>query len=309
MSDMNSAMRGGVDLSALANKVVKEKLASTSTVQVDQGKRVKVPALSIELNEANLKPVIELSSIVPVVVSFYTQDNAESMTLNAKLEKLVISAEGKFLLAKVDIQANAKLAEAFGVQVPATVAVILEGEPRPLFQGDQLEASLADFIGKLVEVASSQGLNGTLEVDGEVKAEAEPKLSASEQAALDAMDKGDFSTAVKIYEEELKQNPGNELLSERLAQVKLVERTFNGDIEKELAIDPSSVTEAMRKADFHLAVGQSEEAFDLLLNWFDKANSDERKVLSALFIELFTVVGKSHPAVTHARKLLAMKMF
>ena len=309
MSDMNSAMRGGVDLSALANKVVKEKLASTSTVQVDQGKRVKVPALSIELNEANLKPVIELSSIVPVVVSFYAQDNAESMTLNSKLEKLVISAEGKFLLAKVDIQANAKLAEAFGVQVPATVAVILEGEPRPLFQGDQLEASLADFIGKLVEVASSQGLNGTLEVDGEVKAEAEPQLSASEQAALDAMDKGDFSTAVKIYEEELKQNPGNELLSERLAQVKLVERTFNGDIEKELAIDPSSVTEAMRKADFHLAVGQSEEAFDLLLNWFDKANSDERKVLSALFIELFTVVGKSHPAVTHARKLLAMKMF
>jgi putative thioredoxin len=306
---MNSAMRGGVDLSALANKVVKEKLASTSTVQVDQGKRVKVPALSIELNEANLKPVIELSSIVPVVVSFYTQDNAESMTLNSKLEKLVISAEGKFLLAKVDIQTNAKLAEAFGVQVPATVAVILEGEPRPLFQGDQLEASLADFIGKLVEVASSQGLNGTLEVDGEVKAEAEPQLSASEQAALDAMDKGDFSTAVKIYEEELKQNPGNELLSERLAQVKLVERTFNGDIEKELAIDPSSVTEAMRKADFHLAVGQSEEAFDLLLNWFDKANSDERKVLSALFIELFTVVGKSHPAVTHARKLLAMKMF
>jgi len=309
LSDMNSAMRGGVDLSALANKVVKEKLASTSTVQVDQGKRVKVPALSIELNEANLKPVIELSSIVPVVVSFYTQDNAESMTLNSKLEKLVISSEGKFLLAKVDIQTNAKLAEAFGVQVPATVAVILEGEPRPLFQGDQLEASLADFIGKLVEVASSQGLNGTLEVDGEVKAEAEPQLSASEQAALDAMDKGDFSTAVKIYEEELKQNPGNELLSERLAQVKLVERTFNGDIEKELAIDPSSVTEAMRKADFHLAVGQSEEAFDLLLNWFDKANSDERKVLSALFIELFTVVGKSHPAVTHARKLLAMKMF
>jgi len=309
LSDMNSAMRGGVDLSALANKVVKEKLASTSTVQVDQGKRVKVPALSIELNEANLKPVIELSSIVPVVVSFYTQDNAESMTLNSKLEKLVISAEGKFLLAKVDIQTNAKLAEAFGVQVPATVAVILEGEPRPLFQGDQLEASLADFIGKLVEVASSQGLNGTLEVDGEEKAEAEPQLSASEQAALDAMDKGDFSTAVKIYEEELKQNPGNELLSERLAQVKLVERTFNGDIEKELALDPSSVTEAMRKADFHLAVGQSEEAFDLLLNWFDKANSDERKVLSALFIELFTVVGKSHPAVTHARKLLAMKMF
>lgn len=306
---MNSAMRGGVDLSALANKVVKEKLATTSTVQVDQVKRVKVPALAIELNEANLKPVIELSSIVPVVVSFYAQDNVESISLNTKLEKLVNSSEGKWLLAKVDIQANAKLAEAFGVQIPATVAVILEGEPKPLFQGDQLEASLADFIRNLVEVASSQGLNGTLEVDGEQTVEVEPQLSASEQAALDAMDSGDFGAAVKIYEEELKQNPGNELLVERLAQVKLVERTFNGDIEKELAVDPSSVAEAMRKSDFHLAVGQSEEAFVLLLNWFDNASADERKALAALFLELFNVVGKSHPAVIEARKMLAAKMF
>ena len=309
MSEMNSAMRGGVDLSALANKVVKEKLASTSTVQVDQGKRVKVPALAIELNEANLKPVIELSSIVPVVVSFYAQNNAESIALNTKLEKLVNASEGKWLLAKVDIEANAKLAEAFGVQLPATVAVILEGEPKPLFQGDQLEASLAEFIGKLVEVASSQGLNGILEVDGQEPVATEPQLSASEQAALDAMDNGDFGAAVKIYEEELKQNPGNELLIERLAQVKLVERTFSGDIEKELALEPSSAAEVMRKADFHLAVGQSEEAFVLLLNWFDKANAEERKALSALFLELFNVVGKSHPAVIEARKMLAAKMF
>lgn len=306
---MNSAMRGGVDLSSLANKVVKEKLATTSTVQVDQGKRVKVPALAIELNEANLKPVIELSSIVPVVVSFYAQDNVESIALNTKLEKLVNLSEGKWLLAKVDIQANAKLAEAFGVQIPATVALILEGEPKPLFQGDQLEASLAEFIGKLVEVASSQGLNGVLEVDGEESVEVEAQLSASEQAALDAMDNGDFGAAVKIYEEELKKNPGNELLVERLAQVRLVERTFNGDIEKELAIEPATVAQAMAKADFHLAVGQSEEAFELLLNWFDIASADERKALAALFLELFHVVGKSHPAVIEARKMLAAKMF
>ena len=309
MSDMNSAMRGVVDLSALANKVVKEKLASTSTVQVDQGKRVKVPALAIELNEANLKPVIELSSIVPVVVSFYAQANPESLSLNAKLDKLVHSSEGKWLLAKVDIEANAKLAQAFGVDLPATVAVILEGEPKPLFQGDQLEPSLAEFIGKLVEVASSQGLNGILEVDDQESAAQEPALSASEQAALDAMDNGDFGAAVKIYEEELKQNPGNELLIERLAQVKLVERTFNGDLENELALEPATVSDAMRKADFHLAVGQSEEAFDLLLSWFDKADPDERKALAALFIELFNVVGKSHPAVIEARKMLAAKMF
>jgi putative thioredoxin len=168
---------------------------------------------------------------------------------------------------------------------------------------------LAEFIGKLVEVSASQGLNGTLEVDGEEQVVPELQLSPSEQAALDAMDNGDFGAAVKIYEEELKQNPSNEVLVGRLAQVKLVERTFKGDIEVELAVEPETVAEAMRKADFHLAVGQSEEAFQLLLTWFDKADSAERSSLSALFLDLFNVVGKSHPAVIEARKLLAAKMF
>ena len=306
---MNSAMRGGVDLSALANKVVKEKLASTSSVQVDQGRRVKVPAFVVEVNQSNLKPIIELSSIVAVVVTFYSQANAESLTLNSKLEKLANAAEGKWLLAKIDLDANPEIASAFGVNLPATIAVILEGEPKPLFQGDQPESALVDFLGKLVEVAASQGLNGTLEVDGVEPKEVEPQLSESEIAALDAMDKGDFGAAVKIYEEELKQNPGNEELAARLAQVKLVGRTYNADLEKELSVESTSVAMAMRKADFHLAVGQSEEAFELLLAWFDKADGEERKALSSLFLELFNVVGKSHPAVVEARKLLAAKMF
>lgn len=130
MSEMNSAMRGGVDLSSLANKVVKEKLANTSTVQVDTGRRVKVPALAVELNETNLKPVIELSSIVAVVVSFYSQGDSQSVSLTEKLTNLANGAGGKWLLAKVDMNASPKLAQAFGVQSPGTVAVILEGEPR-----------------------------------------------------------------------------------------------------------------------------------------------------------------------------------
>jgi putative thioredoxin len=306
---MGSAMRGGVDLSSLANKVVEDKLATTSTVQVDQGKRVKVPAFSIELSEGNIKPVIEISSVVPVVVSFYSLDNAESIGLNTKLEKLVNSSKGKWLLAKVDIVASVKLAEAFGVQVPATVAVILEGEPKPLFQGDQLEASLIDFIGKLVDVAASQGLNGTLELPSDESVDAEPQLSESEQSALDAMDTGDFAAAVKIYEDELKLTPNNEILIGRLAQVKLVQRTFGAEIEAELQVAPTNVSEAIRKSDFYLAIGSSQEAFALLLDWFDSASASERALLSAHFLDAFNVVGKSDPTVTAARKLLAMKMF
>ena len=309
MSEMNSAFRGGVDLSALANKIVKEKIEQTSGVKVDTQDTVKVPALAVELHEAILRSVIQISSLVPVVVCFYEVNNPESVSLTQKLEKLANAGLGRWLLGKVDIANNQTLAEAFGVAEPATVAMILKGEPKPLFQGDQEEEDLAEFLRKLVEVAASQGIAGQLEVSDETQEKAEPQLSESEQKALDAMDKGDFSTAVQIYEAELQKTPNNDLLIERLAQVKLVERTYAGDVEKELQVAPSNIAEAMRKADYLLAIGDADGSFNLLLEWFDKASAEERSAISSLLLELFNVVGKNHPSAIDARKLLAVKMF
>ena len=309
MSEMNSAFRGGVDLSSLANKIVKEKIEQTSGVKVDTQDTVKVPALAVELHEAILRSVIQISSLVPVVVCFYETTNPESISLTQKLEKLADAGKGRWLLGKVDMITNPALTEAFGVTESATVAMILKGEPKPLFQGDQEEADLAEFLRKLVEVAASQGIAGQLEVSDETNETAEPKLSESEQNALDAMDKGDFSTAVKIYEAELQKTPNNDLLIERLAQVKLVERTYAGEIEKELQVTPSNIAEAMRKADYLLAIGDADSSFNLLLEWFDKATTEERSAISSLLLELFNVVGKNHPSSIAARKLLAVKMF
>lgn len=306
---MNSAFRGGVDLSALANKIVKEKIEQTSGVKVDTQDTVKVPALAVELHEAILRSVIQISSLVPVVVCFYESNNPESVSLTQKLEKLANAGLGRWLLGKVDIVNNQTLAEAFGVAEPATVAMILKGEPKPLFQGDQEEQDLAEFLRKLVEVAASQGIAGQLEVSDETQEKTEPQLSESEQSALDAMDKGDFSTAVKIYEAELQKTPNNDLLIERLAQVKLVERTYAGEVEKELQVTPGNIAEAMRKADYLLAIGDADGSFNLLLEWFDKASTEERSAISSLLLELFNVVGKNHPSAIAARKLLAVKMF
>lgn len=309
MSEMNSAFRGGVDLSALANKIVKEKIEQTSGVKVDTQDTVKVPALAVELHEAILRSVIQISSLVPVVVCFYESNNPESVSLTQKLEKLANAGLGRWLLGKVDIVNNQTLAEAFGVAEPATVAMILKGEPKPLFQGDQEEEDLAEFLRKLVEVAASQGIAGQLEVSDETQEKNEPQLSESEQSALDAMDKGDFSTAVKIYEAELQKTPNNDLLIERLAQVKLVERTYAGEVEKELQVTPGNIAEAMRKADYLLAIGDADSSFNLLLEWFDKASTEERSAISSLLLELFNVVGRNHPSAIAARKLLAVKMF
>ena len=301
MSDVNNSFRGAVDLSALANKVVKEKIGGNNTAP-----KVTVPAFSLELSQPVVRSVIEISNVVPVIVSFLDKADAQSVSLTQKLEKLSDQSDGKWFLAKLDIIAQPELAQAFGITTPATVAMILAGEPRPLFQGDQSEADLLTLLDKLIELAASQGLEGQL-VIGEITNEPEPELSPAEQQALDAMEQGDFDVAVEIYQQQLKEKPNDETLLERIAQVKLVARTHSGQIEQELAVEPKTLAEAMRKADYLLAIGDAETAFSLLLDFFEMA--EDKGAFSNRLIELFTAVGKTNPAVIKARRNLAAKMF
>jgi putative thioredoxin len=304
MTNSNSAFSGAVDLSSLANKVVQEQLEQ-SGVKTDNA--LKVPAFSVEAEEAIIRQVIQLSSAVPVVVCFYSPADQDSVALAEKLDRLAISGDGRWFLAKIDLVAQPQLAQAFGVLEPATVAVILAGEPKPLLQGDQSEEDLAAFIEKLVDVAKKQGMLGKL-VLGDSMPE-QPQLSQAEQDALDAMDNGDFTAAVKIYEAELASSPGNEQLAERLAQVRLVERTYQGDVEAELKVEPKDYLSAIRKSDYYLAIGDSVSAFNLLLDWFSQSTGDERSAVSKHLLELFVVVGKNDPNVLLARKQLAARMF
>jgi len=292
----NPAFHGAVDFSGLTNKTTKTP------------EQVTVPALVIDLEEKTFRAVIELSNVVPVLISFFDKAQQDSLDLTQKIEKLVLEAKGKLFLGKVDIKAQPELARAFNITSAASVVLILAGEPRPLFQGDQNEADLVTFMNKLLEVAAKQGLNGQLTV-GDVQQEPEVKLTQAEQEAFDAMELGDFATAVAIYEKELKSKPNNEALIERLAQTKLVQRTYNQDFEKQLAVIPSTPEEAIAKSDFIMATGDAETAFTLLLSFFDSANPDQKKALTSALLELFNVVGKAHPSVVEARKQLAVRMF
>lgn len=301
MNELNNSFRGAVDLSALANKVVKEKIGSNT-----QTPKVTVPAFSLELSQPVVRSVIEISNVVPVIVSFWDKADAASVSLTQKLEKLSEQSGGKWFLAKLDVIAQPEIAQAFAVTEPGIVAMILAGEPRPLFQGDQSVEDLITLLDKLVELAKSQGLEGEL-VIGEVSSQPEPELSESEKLALDAMESGDFAKAVEIYQKELKEKPNDETLLERLAQVKLVSRTYLGEIETELAVQPKNADQAMRKADYLLAIGDAETAFGLLLEFFDLA--EDRTEYTNHLLELFTAVGKNNPAVIKARRDLAAKMF
>ena len=189
MSDINSAFRGATDLSGLANKVMKDKLGET------QPQGLEVPALSMELSESQVRAVVQISATVPVILSFYDNSDQPSLNLTSKLEKLVLEANGTWFLAKVDVVAQPNMVQAFGVAGAASVAMILSGQPQPLFQGDQSEADLVTFLNRLIQLAGEQGINGKLVVKDSVT-EPQLQLSPAEQEALDAMDRGEYDLSL-----------------------------------------------------------------------------------------------------------------
>ena len=66
------------------------------------------------------------------------------------LEKVTNEAPGLVRLAKVDVDANPRLAQAFGVQGIPMVIAFKDGRPVSQFTGSVPEAAVRQFISQLV---------------------------------------------------------------------------------------------------------------------------------------------------------------
>lgn len=86
---------------------------------------------------------------------------ASRKQLGPLLERLAVEYNGRFLLAKVDVDANQMLMQQFGIQgIPAVFAVVA-GQALPLFQGAAPEAQIRETLDQLIQVGEERfGLTG-----------------------------------------------------------------------------------------------------------------------------------------------------
>ncbi len=94
------------------------------------------------------KEVIEKSKKVPVVVDFGASWCAPCQMLGPILEKLEKDYEGKFILAKVNVEENKEQATKYGVMGIPSVKFFKNGEIVDEFTGAMPEQTIKEWLDK-----------------------------------------------------------------------------------------------------------------------------------------------------------------
>lgn len=189
----------------------------------------------------------------------------------------------------------------FGVQgIPAVFAVVA-GQALPLFQGAAGEQQIRETLDQLVQVAEQRfGLTGlVVDPDAQPGAAAEREVPAGPydallEAAVQALDAGDFGGAVQAYKNVLSDDPANTEAKLGLAQAELLRRVQGMDpqqVRKEAAEKPGDVDAQIAAADLDLVGGHVEDAFGRLIETVQRTVGDDRDAVRRRLLELFEVVG------------------
>ena len=273
----------------------------------------------VDVTEATFQAeVINQSMSVPVVIDFWATWCEPCKTLSPILENLAAEYGGRFVLAKIDVDANQAIAQAAQVQSIPTVVAVLRGQVVPLFQGAVPEAQARQVIDQLLQMAVANGVAGRAEpvgpqpVDDEAADADEEQGDPRFEAAYEAINDGDFDRAAAAYQAVLAESPGDAEAKAGLAQVELLRRTSGIDQAAARAAadaDPADVDAQLQAADLEVASGQVEAAFDRLIATVRRVYGDERERVRTRVVELFEIVGATDARVAKARAALASALF
>ena len=274
-------------------------LSSLTKPKVDPS----IPMPGIQVTVENLSnEILPLSLVRPVIVLMWSSRSPESMEMVKTLGKLEVDYKAAFALARVDIDSNPEVGQAFQTKsIPYAVAIIAE-QMVPLFEQSYPEAQVKMVIDKVLTLASEQGI-------GQAPVE---QIEPEETEAMDALESGDYSAAETAYKKWLARKPAENLAKLGLAQTQLLMRTEGLDLKEIVAQSsaaPTDIELQLKAADVEIVTGGVEDAFSRLLSVIRATSGDDRTKAKNHLLNLFALVDPSDPRLAAARKELASALF
>jgi len=305
-------MRGAVDLSGLrdrATAATRPQARTAPAPAADESGNGASPAprpaaetggavTIIDVTEATFQTeVLERSLTTPVVIDFWAEWCGPCKQLSPVLEKLALEGGGSWVLAKVDVDSNPRLAQMFRVQGIPMVFAVVGGQPVDAFTGVVPEAQLRPWIEAVLKAGSAP-----------VPVAEDPALLAAD----DALAEGDYDAAERAYKKILADRPADSAAAAGLAQVGLLRRVDGVDPAQALAaaeVAPDDLETQLVAADLEVLAGRAEDAYARLVALVRRVFGDDRETVRLHLVSLFSIAAPDDPAVATARRSLASALF
>jgi putative thioredoxin len=322
------SIQGAVDLGARQAAAQRRQRAA----QAPAGGAATSAAVIEVTDETFNADVVTRSQTVPVVMDLWAEWCGPCKQLGPILEKLAAEANGAWILAKVDVDANPQLSAALQVQSIPMVVAVVGGQVAHGFLGAIPEPQVREWLGQVMDVTRQMGLEPPaagdapddeadgLQGDGQGPGglgapgggPGDPGSEPAFAQAQEAMERGDLGAAAAAFETVLAADPGDPYATQGLRQVELLKRVSSYDqasARRDAEDSPEDVDAQARVADIDLAMGRIETSFNRMLDAIRKTTGEDRDKARKHLLGLFEIFPPRDPRVTKARGALSSLLF
>lgn len=238
-----------------------------------------------------------------VVVDLWAEWCQPCKQLSPVLESLAGRAQGAWVLAKIDVDANQRVAQAFRVQSIPMVVAIAHGQPVAAFNGVRSETEITEWIDEILSQVGDTLAGGPV---GEAGPEPEdPRMVAAEEK----LNTGDFEGALADYRAIAEAEPANTEAASAARNLEFVLRAQAHDPSIVETAAPTDVDAQLAAADVLLLAQQPEAAFDRIIAVVKVTAGDDRTRARQRLLELFELFDPAEPFVVSARRKLATALY
>jgi len=281
---------------------------------------------TVDVSEQDFEQaVVQRSHEVPVVIDFWAPWCGPCRALGPTLEKLAEEQQGKFILAKINIDENPMLAQAFQIQSIPAVKAVRNGALAGEFLGAQPEPNVRRFIEQLMpseaeslaqkaqrleEAGKAQGAESLYRAALAKEANQPLALLGLARVLVQRGEENDAQTLLTRIPNTVPEHPAAQQL---LAQLRLKQTGASaGDEQKyrdRLAADQNDLDARFELSQVLAAVGRFEEALTELLTIVKKDRKFRDEGARKAMLEIFEVIGARSDLAEHYRSELAKVLF